>query len=101
MHQQVTRRFLDSAVRAQLQVQGRCGGYHRVLYMVTSEHLLSNSNSSRAQKVEADLAALQEALGEDGVIAIGPQGAGMSVCMTGSCCCFRNAQPFHGEVSEV
>ncbi|KAG2452904.1 hypothetical protein HYH02_002247 [Chlamydomonas schloesseri] len=87
----VTPRFLDSAVLARHQVQERCGGYHRVLYSVTSEQLLveggmgapaggnkptasnSSSHQARVRAVEADIAALQAALGEDGVIVIGPQ----------------------------
>ncbi|PNW75263.1 hypothetical protein CHLRE_12g519600v5 [Chlamydomonas reinhardtii] len=67
----VTQRFLDSAVLAKQQVQERCGGYHRVLYAITDD--LGPANSTKAIAVAADLKALRATLGEDGVIALGPQ----------------------------
>ncbi|KAG2439190.1 hypothetical protein HXX76_004553 [Chlamydomonas incerta] len=67
----VTQRFLDSAVLAKQQVQERCGGYHRVLYVITED--LGPANSTKALAAAADLKTLRAALGEDGVIALGRQ----------------------------
>lgn len=80
---QVTQRFLDSAVLAKQQVQERCGGYHRVLYAITDD--LGPANSTKAIAVAADLKALRATLGEDGVIALGPQGAWVRLSIVYGC----------------